>query len=96
MCRHQVAGQGSVGQVRHWPERTRLPPGLAQMDVLDGYGWQGQDARDAEAATFGRPLDHKSISCQLNWNALLAARSCGTEATLLCLEASGDSPLHLK
>jgi len=40
----------------------------------------GKVARDAVAkAAFGRPLDHKSISCQLNWNALLVARSSKEE-----------------
>jgi len=46
----------------------------------------GKDARDA--APFGRPLDHKSISCQLNWNALLVARSSKEEQ---CFPPTGET-----
>jgi len=59
------------------------------MDGCAGWIWMvclGKDARDA--APFGRPLDHKSISCQLNWNALLVARSSKEEQ---CFPPTGET-----
>lgn len=65
------------------------------MDGCAGWIWMvclGKDARDA--APFGRPLDHKSISCQLNWNALLVARSSKEEQCFPQLERHRHRDSH--